>query len=108
MTDIKNMQVAQYLPYLCVTHDPVVGAERFLEHWHCLMVLVEGLLKLPLLLKHTCDIHLRLGRLQVVGAKDLQVDIKGLLVHRQGFLWLTLVKQHVSDAAQTQSRAHKS
>ena len=85
----------------------VVAAERLLKHWQCLMVLVEGLLKLPLLSKHSCNIHLCHGQFQVVRAIDFQHEIEGLLVHCQGFLWLTLLVEHDSNAAQPPSGAQK-
>ena len=39
------------------------------------------------------------GHMRVVWAEDLQLDIERLLVHGQGLLWLTLLVEHVSDAA---------
>ena len=50
---------------------------------------------------------LGVGHKRVVRAKDLQLDIEGLLVHDQGFLWLILFVEYVSNAAQTQSMAHE-
>ena len=44
---------------------------------------------------------------QVIRAEDLQFNIKGLMVHGQGFRWLTLIVEHVSNAAQPHSRAQK-
>ena len=44
---------------------------------------------------------------RVVRAKDLQLDIEGLLVHDQGCLRLILFLEHISNAAQTQSMAHE-
>ena len=55
---------------------------------------------------HACTLVLGFGHVQVVRAKDLDLDVEGLLMHGQGFLWLSLVFEHVSDAAQAQNRSH--
>ena len=49
--------------------------------------------------KHRGLLVLCVGHMRVVWAEDLQLDIERLLVHGQGLLWLTLLVEHVSDAA---------
>ena len=39
------------------------------------------------------------NHVQVIRAEDFQPDIEALLVHGQGFLWLTLTIEHIADAA---------
>ena len=40
-----------------------------------------------------------LGYVWVIRAEDFQLDIEALLLHGQGFLCLTLIIEHISDAA---------
>ena len=83
--------------------------KRSVEHQNagheCLAAHLECLRKDPKADEQSPDVVLSCAHRPV--GRAVQIDIEGLLVHGQGFFFLTLYVEHVSDAAQAQSRAQK-